>query len=261
MGNIFSRKNTENKNEKGKINKEKENKNNKEPKDIIKEESKINEDNYIFKYLNDEKSEKKEIIYFVAKDIEKQYIIIESKIQQICLNKNGDDNDETNNTFEIYLKKLKNISEKALDISIILQRDLFKEFQRRNKIFSDLKIKEKTYFIDPGCISDFSSWCKNNLINEQKIVEDFCGKEVGEGYTKEDMDIFFQITRIYLQCRLCNENIEFKTCKPDINFDKNTMSDLAELRGVNKKAKFCVLPGLFYNGNFIESGKMHVYCK
>ena len=36
------------------------------------------------------------------------------------------------------------------------------------------------------------------------------------------------------------------------------MFDLAEVRGAKKKVKFCVLPGLFYNGEFFQNGKIHV---
>ena len=37
------------------------------------------------------------------------------------------------------------------------------------------------------------------------------------------------------------------------------MYDLAEIRGVNKKVKYYILPGLFYNGAFFQDGKIHVY--
>ena len=37
------------------------------------------------------------------------------------------------------------------------------------------------------------------------------------------------------------------------------MYDLAEIRGVNKKVKYYILPGLIYNGAFFKDGKIHVY--
>ena len=67
-----------------------------------------------------------------------------------------------------------------------------------------------------------------------------------------------KLTKIYLECRLCNEKIEYKECEKECAFDNKEMFDLAEVRGAKKKVKYCVLPGLFYNGEFFQNGKMHV---
>lgn len=53
--------------------------------------------------------------------------------------------------------------------------------------------------------------------------------------------------------------IELKKCKKDSDFNNNEMFDLAEIRGHKKKVNFVVLPGLFCNGVFLQSGKIHVF--
>ena len=73
-----------------------------------------------------------------------------------------------------------------------------------------------------------------------------------------------KLTKIYLECEIyneiCNEHfkIKLRKCPKEYNFDNKEMFDLAEVRGAKKKVKFCVLPGLFYNGEFFQNGKIHV---
>jgi hypothetical protein len=210
------------------------------------------------KYIKGQKEESKENIYFEIKDIENNYIKLENEIQQISLAKICNEEEDSENLLEKYLKKLKNISENARKIAFEIKKILFNEFQKRNPIFVNLKIN-KNNFVDPGCIYEFSSWCKNNIKDENQICEDLCRENKEENYEEEDLNIFIKLTKIYLQCELCNENIEFKSCDENCNFDKNQMYDLAEVSGINKKVKFYILQGLFYNGKFIKNGKIHVF--
>ena len=48
--------------------------------------------------------------------------------------------------------------------------------------------------------------------------------------------------------------------KHNIDFNNNEVYDLAQVRGNKKKANFEVLPGLFYNQLFFQSGKIHAFC-
>jgi hypothetical protein len=223
----------------------------------IKKNKKDKKEEYIAKYIKDTNDESNENIYYKVKEIENDYNKVENYIQQICLDKNCDDNDDDEketqeNSHENYLKKLKNISLEAQKISIEIKKSLFQEFKKRKTQF-------KNNDVDPGCINEFSSWCKNNIKSDEQMVEDLCQKYKKENYNKEDFDIFTKLTLIYLKCGLCNEIIELKTCDYNDTFDNKKMYDLAEIRGSNKNVKFWVLPGLFYNGSFFQNGKIHVY--
>lgn len=214
----------------------------------------------ISKYIK-EKIETNPNNYYQVKNIENEYKKLENEIHQLCLDKNGDDDDEDGSKFEKFLENLKNISEKAEEISKELEKALYKEFQKNNPTLKSFKEDNK---VDEGCINEFSSWCKNNLQNEEKFVEDFCKKKDKEKkYSKEeDFDLLKKLTKIYLECEIyneiCNEHIEYRKCDKECNFDNKEMFDLAEVRGAKKKVKFCVLPGLFYNGEFFQNGKIHV---
>lgn len=208
----------------------------------------------ISKYIKD-KIESNPNNYFQVKNIENEYKKLENEIRQLCLDKNGDDDDEDGSKFEDFLKNLKNISEIAIKISEKLKKDLYKEFQKNNKNTKNLKKDNK---VDEGCINEFSSWCKNNLRDEKQFVDDFCQKDYEKKYSKEEFDLLKKLTKIYLDCELCNEYIEYRKCDEKCDFDNKEMFDLAEIRSSKKKVKFCVLPGLFYNGEFFQNGKMHV---
>lgn len=217
----------------------------------------------ISKYLKDTNDESNGDIYYKVKDIENDYNKLENEIQQISLDKNCDDDKDNENkikenSHENYLKELKNISLEAQKIANEIKKLLFQEFQERYPKFKNLKLDKKNN-VDPGCINEFSSFCKNNIKNEKQIVEDFCQKYKNQKYNQEDLDIFIKLTNIYLKCGLCNELIELKTCNYNEIFNNKKMYDLAEIRGSNKNVKFFVLPGLFYNGNFFQNGKIHVY--
>lgn len=226
---------------------------------IQKEKQGKNEE-YISKYIKDANDESNEGIYYKVKDIETDYIKLESEIQQISLDKNCDDdeNEDQQNSHENYLKNLKNISLEAQNIANGIKKALFQEFRERKPNFANLKINDKNK-VDPGCINEFSLWCKNNIKNEKQMVEDLCQKYRKRNYNEEDFDILAKLSLIYLKVGLCNEDIELKTCNNNDTFNNKQMYDLAEIRGINKKVKFVILPGLFYNGNFFQNGKIHVY--
>lgn len=228
----------------------------------IKEEKKGKKEEYISKYIRDTNNELNENVYYKVKEIENDYDKIENEIQQICLDKNCDDNDDENktqeNSHENYLKKLKKISSEAQKRSKEIKEFLYQKFLERRPEFKNLKLDKKNN-VDQGCINEFSSWCKNNIKDDKQLVEDLCQKFKEENYNKEDFDIFTKLTLIYLKCGLCNEIIELKTCDNNDIFDNKQMYDLAEIRGSNKNVKFFVLPGLFYNGKFFQNGKIHVY--
>lgn len=226
-------------------------------KSTMKENIGKKDEENLSKYLKD-KIELNSSIYYQVKSIENEYIKLESEIQQVSLDKNCDDDDDGENKIEIFLKKLKSIAKNALNLAQKIKRALFQEFKKTNRSFNNFIINKENQ-VDKGCLNEFSSWCKNNLKDEDQLVHDFCQKYNGEKYINEDFDFFKKLTKIYLECELCNEIIEYKTCDNECNFNPKQMYDLAEVRGVNKKVKYYVLPGLFYNGDFFQNGKIHVF--
>lgn len=214
-------------------------------------ESKIDISEYIKPYT-------KELTFndsYLAKNIENEYINLESDIQQLCLDKNDEEEEIENESLGKYLYKLKGIASNALKLVSDLKEALFLEFKKNNKIFQNLKIN------DPGCIVEFSCWAKNSLIDEKQFLKNFCEKSKKEEYSKEDFDLYLKLAGIYFQCLLSSEIIEFKYLKNyDIDFNNNEMYDLAQVRGNKKKVNFDVLPGLFYNKIFFQNGKIHVFC-
>ena len=258
MGNSSSKEKKSQDNEKNNQNIKKEEKK-KETKPKKPTKTQKDEEN-ISKYIK-EKIKTNPNNYYQVKNIENEYKKLEYEIHQLCLDKNGDDDDEDGSKFEKFLENLKNISEKAKKISWELQEALYKEFQKNNEKFKNLNLKIDNK-VDPGCINEFSSWCKNNIKDEEQFVQDFCQKDNEKNYTKEDFDLLKKLTKIYLECEIyneiCNEHIEYRKCDKECNFDNKEMFDLAEVGGAKKKVKFCVLPGLFYNGKFFQNGKIHV---
>ena len=105
----------------------------------IKKNKKDKKEEYIAKYIKDTNDESNENIYYKVKEIENDYNKVENYIQQICLDKNCDDNDDDEketqeNSHENYLKKLKNISLEAQKISIEIKKSLFQEFKKRKTL-------------------------------------------------------------------------------------------------------------------------------
>jgi len=222
-----------------------------EKKSHKEEESKLDISKYIKTYI-------KELTFndsYLAKDIEKDYITLESDIQQLCLDKNDEEEEIENESLGKYLYKLRGIALNAVELVLELKQALFLEFKKQKKEFANLKIN------DPGCIVEFSCWTKMSLIDEKQFLENFCKKRKKVEYNEEDFNLYKRLTGFYFQCLLCSEVIELKYLKKNnTDFNNNEMYDLAQVRGSKKKVNFDVLPGLFYNNLFLQSGKIHVFC-
>lgn len=209
----------------------------------------------IEKYLQNSSKPLTEGNSYLAKKIEDEYAKIETNIQQICLGKNSDDEEKENEILGKYLFELKQISEKAFIFADKLKDSFFEEFKSKNKEFSNLRKHD-----DPGCILEFSAWCKNSLKDEKKFLEEMCDKYKDKEYNDEDLEILKQLTGIYLKCFLCSQKIEFKKCKNNCEFNPKEMYDMAEIRdNKRKKVNFYVLPGLYTNELFFRNGKIHVF--
>ena len=204
------------------------------------------------KYINPYNGELRMDNSYLAKDIENEYIIIQSDIQQLCLEKNDDDEEMENEFLGKFLYKLKKI---ALDAKISaddLEKGLFEEFQKCKAEYSGLQKEE--------CKTEFSPWIKNS-INEKQLLENFCKNKIAD-YNEEDKGLFFKLTSIYFKCKASSEKIEFKRLGDDgldVDFNSEEMIDLAQIRGNKKKVNFEVLPGLYHNGQFFQKGKIHVF--
>ena len=205
------------------------------------------------KYINPYNGELRMDNSYLAKDIEKEYIIIQSDIQQLCLEKDDDDEEMENEFLSKFLDRLKKIALDARESANDLEEDLFKEFQKNNAKYSGLKQEE--------CKTEFSSWIKNS-INEKQLLENFCKNKIEPDYNEEDKGLFFKLTSIYFKCKASSEEIKFRDLKNDgldIDFNSEEMIDLAQIRGNKKKVNFEVLPGLYHNGQFFQKGKIHVF--
>ena len=226
----------------------------KKPKEEPKKKNNENILSFNFsKYINPYNGELRMDNSYLAKDIENEYIIIQSDIQQLCLEKNDDDEEMENEFLGKFLDRLKKIALDARESANDLEEDLFKEFQKNNAKYSGLK-KEK-------CITEFSSWTKNS-INEKQLLENFCKDKIKPDYNEEDKGLFFKLTSIYFKCKASSEIIEFRGLGGDgldIDFNSEEMIDLAQIRGNKKKVNFEVLPGLYHNGQFFQKGKIHVF--
>ena len=260
MGNkAFSSKREETKKPENKkiAQKEKEKNPNKEEAKIEKEATKEEFNFDSSKYVLSTKKKLTMNDSYLVKNIEKEYIDIESEIKQICLDKNDDEEQIENEVLGKYLYKLKGIALNAKELAEKLTNILFKEFKKVKKEFANLKVNT-----DPGCIVEFSSWTKNSLIDEKKFLKDFCEKNKKNEYNEEDYNLYLKLTEIYFHCLACSEEIEFKSLKKseiDGDFNKEEMFDLAQIRGTKKKVNFEVLPGLYYNKQYFEKGKKHVF--
>ena len=223
----------------------------------IEEPKKKNNENILSfkfsKYINPYNGELRMDNSYLAKDIEKEYIIIQSDIQQLCLEKDDDDEEMENEFLGKFLYKLKKI---ALDAKISaddLEKGLFEEFQKCKAEYSGLQEEE--------CKTEFSSWIKNS-INEKQLLENFCKNKIEPDYNEEDKGLFFKLTSIYFKCSASSETIDFRKLENDgldIDFNSEEMIDLAQIRGNKKKVNFEVLPGLYHNGQFFQKGKIHVF--
>lgn len=223
----------------------------------IEEPKKKNNENILSfkfsKYINPYNGELRMDNSYLAKDIENEYIIIQSDIQQLCLEKDDDDEEMENEFLGKFLYKLKKI---ALDAKISaddLEKGLFEEFQKCKAEYSGLQEEE--------CKTEFSSWIKNS-INEKQLLENFCKNKIKPDYNEEDKGLFFKLTSIYFKCSASSETIDFRKLENDgldIDFNSEEMIDLAQIRGNKKKVNFEVLPGLYHNGQFFQKGKIHVF--
>jgi hypothetical protein len=203
------------------------------------------------KYINPYNGELRMDNSYLAKDIENEYIIIQSDIQQLCLEKDDDDEEMENEFLGKFLYKLKKIALDAYISAKDLEKGLFKEFQKNKAKYSGLKEEE--------CKTEFSSWIKNS-INEKQLLENFCKDKIKPDYNEEDKGLFFKLTSIYFKCLASSETIDFRENDGlDIDFNSEEMIDLAQIRGNKKKVNFEVLPGLYHNGQFFQKGKIHVF--
>ena len=205
------------------------------------------------KYINPYNGELRMDNSYLAKDIEKEYIIIQSDIQQLCLEKDDDDEEMENEFLSKFLDRLKKIALDARESANDLEEDLFKEFQKNNAEYSGLQEEE--------CKTEFSSWIKNS-INEKQLLENFCKDKIKPDYNEEDKGLFFKLTSIYFKCKASSEEIKFRGLGDDgldVDFNSEEMIDLAQIRGNKKKVNFEVLPGLYHNGQFFQKGKIHVF--
>ena len=231
-------------NEETKIKKQKEEPKKKDKENILS----FNFSNYIKPYNGELRIDNS----YSAKDIEKEYINIQSDIQQLCLEKNNDDEEIENEFLGKFLYGLKKIALDAKKTAKELEEDLLKEFKKNKTKYSGLK-KEKYR-------TEFSSWIKNS-INEKQLLENFCKTKTND-YKEEDKGLFFKLASIYFKCLASSEIIEFRTLKngdSDIDFNSEEMFDLAQIRGNKKKVNFEVLPGLYHNGEFFQKGKIYVF--
>ncbi len=203
----------------------------------------------ISKYIKDYKEKLFDKDCYQNNELKNLYIPIKSEITQKVLESFPEDEEEENKTVGELLKSIGIIARKSQQFA--------------QKIYDILNISFKYYKGNLNYLNNqeehiqFSGWVKNSL--NLNFYEDFCKNE----YKNENNEFFkkclFKLTKFYTQCLLSYNKIEFKYTEENVEFNKNEMEDINEIRGNKKNVNFTVLPGLFCNGAYLDIGKIQVF--
>lgn len=217
--------------------------------DLKSEFKKIDLEYNISNYIKDYKEKLFDKDCYQNNELKNLYIPIKSEITQKVLESFPEDEEEENKTVGELLKS----------IGIIARQSQ----QFAQKIYDILNISFKYYKGNLNYLNNqeehiqFSGWVKNSL--NLNFYEDFCKNE----YKNENNEFFkkclFKLTKFYTQCLLSYNKIEFKYTEENVEFNKNEMEDINEIRGNKKNVNFTVLPGLFCNGAYLDIGKIQVF--
>ena len=150
----------------------------------------------------------------------------------------------------------------------IISRISFKEHKNLNK-----EMEEK-YLMLPGnkkqkddeiYKKEFSQWIKNlekkegkkiydNFLNQLKPFEKEIKDNKEQKYLKQ---LLYDLIIMYFHCDISFPIVEINFTKKE-DFNSEMMIDFIN-RGKNRKVNFVILPSLFYNGNYIQNGKLWVF--
>ena len=213
--------------------------------------NKIDSEYKISQYIKDYKEKLFDKDCYQNNELKNLYIPIKSEIIQKVLESFPEDEEEENKTVGELLKSIGIIARKSQQFA--------------QKIYDILNISFKyykgnlNYFNNQEEHIQFSGWVKNSL--NLKFYEDFC--ELKNKDKNENNEFFkkclLKLTKFYTQCLLSYNKIEFKYTEENVEFNKNEMEDINEIRGNKKNVNFTVLPGLFCNGAYLDIGKIQVF--
>ena len=198
-----------------------------------------------------------ELNMFTPKDIQEENKEITRNFQNEAYNyMNANEKVENENVASF----LKNVA--------IISRISFKEHKNLNK-----EMEEK-YLMIPGnkkqkddeiYKKEFSQWIKNlekkegkkiydNFLNQLKPFEKEIKDNKEQKYLKQ---LLYDLIIMYFHCDISFPIVEINFTKKE-DFNSEMMIDFIN-RGKNRKVNFVILPSLFYNGNYIQNGKLWVF--
>ena len=198
-----------------------------------------------------------ELNMFTPKDIQEENKEITRNFQNEAYNyMNANEKVENENVASF----LKNVA--------IISRISFKEHKNLNKEMEEKYLNipgNKKQKDDEIYKKEFSQWIKNlekkegkriydNFLNQLKPFEKEIKDNKEQKYLKQ---LLYDLIIMYFHCDISFPIVEINFTKKE-DFNSEMMIDFIN-RGKNRKVNFVILPSLFYNGNYIQNGKLWVF--
>lgn len=184
-------------------------------------------------------------------ELKNEYILIKSEIIQKVLDSFPEDEEEENKTVGELSKSIGIISRNSQNFAQTIYDLLNISFKHYKGNLNNLNNQEKHI--------QLSGWVKKSL--NLNFYEDFC--KLKNEYKNENNEFLknclLKLTKFYTQCLLSYNKIEFKYTEENVEFNKNEMEDINEIKGNKKLVNFTVLPGLYCNGAYLDNAKIQVF--
>ena len=214
-----------------------------------------------FQKISQEKIIKSEIVpkieVFTSEEIQSKNKKITTEFEKISYDYYNDDDENENSSIAEFLIEVANISRKAFNDSNKYLKNVYNDFENKQKGTTIISSKEHFKKI-------FSSWVKKNNIIEnffynQKINLIFNDEKRDKKKNKYFNKLYIDLLSLYFQCAITFPSIEIDFNSQN-NFDFTKMIDyLNNKGGKNKKVNFVIFPSLYSNGKFLENGKKWVF--
>ena len=186
--------------------------------------------------------------FFTSKDIQEENKEITRIFQKEAYNYMNDDEEIENENVGFFLKDVAQISRNSYYEANKLLKLLFEKF--------NLSIGKKS-INDEQNKKEFSSWVKEYEKKNKYPKYEQIGKYKGKKDEKYLSDLFYQLRKMYLHCKISFPIVEINFEKEEI-FNSEKMIDFIN-RGHNRKVNFVILPSLISNKNFLQNGKSWVF--
>lgn len=198
---------------------------------------------------------KKNLDFFNTKDIQDENKELTRIIQKEAYNYINYEEEKENENIALFLKEVAEISRKSYLQANKLFKTLFEEFKKSKKKNTITSLDNEQN------IKEFSNWVKQKE-KKEKLKENENSLNKSEKNKENEnqkffSNILFNLTKLYLHCKLSFPIIEISFEKEEI-YNSHKMIDFIN-RGPNRKVNFVILPSLFSNGSFLENGKSWVF--